>query len=129
MKVMLAIFVAYFIFFSPIESNSNKALKKVLSIVKDIKENMINVDDVEDCLTPTIEIECGCCNEKSYPKRRNVSQLSDPELEALDIVLGIMKNAYTNDSNNWKSFLNVANYHGEPNMCDYDWVFTYPPIL
>ena len=66
MKVMLAIFVAYFIFFSPIKSHSNKGLKKVLSIVKDIKENMINVDDVEHCLTPKIEIECGCCNESMY---------------------------------------------------------------
>ena len=77
MKVMLAIFVAYFIFFSPIESNSNKGLKKVLSIVKDIKENMINVDDVVDAITPTvddvvdaltpiIENKCGCCNESMY---------------------------------------------------------------
>ena len=63
MKVMLAIFAAYFIFFSPIESHSNKGLKKVLSIVKDIKKNMIDVDDVVDALTPIIENKCGCCNE------------------------------------------------------------------
>ena len=62
MKIMLAIFVAYFIFFSPIESHSNKGLKKVLSIVKDIKKNMINVDDVVDALTPIIKNKCGCCN-------------------------------------------------------------------
>ena len=60
MKVMLAIFVAYF-FFSPIESHSNKGLKKVLSIVKEIKENMINVDDIVEALTPIIENNCGCC--------------------------------------------------------------------
>ena len=62
MKVMLAIYLAYFIFFSPIESNSNKGLKKVLSIVKDIKENMINVDDVVKALTPIIEDNCACCD-------------------------------------------------------------------
>ena len=62
MKVMLAIFVAYFIFFFPIESSSNKGLKKVLSIVKDIKENMINVDDIVEALTPIIENQCGCCD-------------------------------------------------------------------
>ena len=62
MKVMLAIFVAYFIFFSPIESHSNKGLKKVLSIVKDIKENMINVDDIVKALTPIIEDNCACCD-------------------------------------------------------------------
>ena len=62
MKIMLAIFVAYFIFFSPIESHSNKGLKKVLSIVKDIKKNMINVDDVVDALTPIIDNKCACCD-------------------------------------------------------------------
>ena len=62
MKVMLAIFVAYFIFFSPIESHKNEGLKKVLSIVKDIKENMINVDDIVEALTPIIENNCGCCD-------------------------------------------------------------------
>merc|ERR1719378_62876 len=62
MKLILAIFVAYFVFFSPIASHSNKGLKKVLSIVKDIKENMINVDDIVEALTPVIENKCGCCN-------------------------------------------------------------------
>ena len=66
MRVMLVIFAAYFIFFSPNEAHSKKAIKNVLSIVKDIKKNMINVDDVEHCLTPKIEIECGCCNESMY---------------------------------------------------------------
>ena len=55
MKVMLAIYLAYFIFFSPIESHSNKGLKKVLSIAKDIKKNKINIDDVVNKLTPIIE--------------------------------------------------------------------------
>ena len=63
MRVMLAIFVACFILFSPIKSHSNHGIKKVLSIVKDIKKNMINVDDVVDALTPIIENKCGSCKE------------------------------------------------------------------
>ena len=59
---MLAIFFTYFIFFSPIESHSNKGIKKVLSIVKEIKENMIDVDDIVEALTPIIENNCGCCD-------------------------------------------------------------------
>ena len=30
-------------------------------------------------------------------------------------------------STNWKSFENVANYHGEPNMCFHDWVSVVIP--
>jgi len=62
MKLILAIFVAYFVFFSPIAAHSNKGLKKVLSIVKNIEENMINVDDIVEALTPIIENQCGCCD-------------------------------------------------------------------
>merc|ERR1719342_5230 len=124
MKVMLAIFVAYFIVFFPIESSSNKGLKKVLSIVKDIKKNMINVDDVEHCLTPKIEIECGCCNENTQPNRKNATLLSLKELNELNVALENMKNVA--DPTNWKSFENVANYHGEPDMCKDDWNIVYP---
>merc|ERR1719300_1992631 len=132
MKVMLAIFVTYFIFFSPIESN--KGLKKVLSIVKDIKENMINVDDVVDALTPIvddvvdgltpiIENKCGCCNEKLLV-RKNVSTLSIEEYEILNTTLGKMKD--DGNVHDWKSFENVANYHGMPFMCDQEWIKSYP---
>ena len=43
-------------------SHSNHGIKKVLSIVKDIKKNMINVDDVVKALTPIIEDNCACCD-------------------------------------------------------------------
>ena len=62
MKVMLAIFVACSILFSPIKSHTNHGIKKVLSIVKDIQKNMINVDDVVKALTPIIEDNCACCD-------------------------------------------------------------------
>ena len=63
---MLAIFFTYFIFFFPIAAHSNKGLKNVLSIVKDIKKNMINVDDIVDALTPIIKNKCGGCKESMY---------------------------------------------------------------
>ena len=63
---MLAIFVASFILFSPLKSHSNHGIKKVLSIVKDIKKNMINVDDIVDALTPIIKNKCGGCKESMY---------------------------------------------------------------
>jgi len=59
---MLVILAAYLILFSPMESNSKKAIENVLSVVKDIKENMINVDDVIKALTPIIEDKCACCD-------------------------------------------------------------------
>jgi len=66
MRVMLAIFVASFILFSQIKSHSNHGIKKVLSIVKDIKKNMINVDEVVKALTPIIEDNCACCDLPKY---------------------------------------------------------------
>merc|ERR1712198_432740 len=66
MRVMLAIFVACFIFFSPTKTHSNHGIKKVLSVVKDIKKNMINVDDVVRALSPIIEDNCACCNLPKY---------------------------------------------------------------
>jgi len=43
---------------------SNKPIKKVLSIVKDIKNEMVTVDEIVDALTPIIEGSCSCCNDK-----------------------------------------------------------------
>jgi len=43
---------------------SNKPIKKVLSIVKDIKNEMVTVDEIVDALTPIIEGSCSCCDEK-----------------------------------------------------------------
>merc|ERR1719300_30758 len=129
MRVMLAIFVAFFIF-STIKSHSNQAIKKVLSIVKDIKKNMINVDDVVNminvddvviALTPIIE---------GRFVRQNVSSPSLDKSE-LNNLLGAMK--AINNPNDWKSFENVANYHGKPYMCEVhnppkpgDWNISYP---
>ena len=62
MRVMLVIFAAYFIFFSPNEAHSKKAIKNVLSIVKDIKKNMINVEDIVKAITLIIEDKCACCD-------------------------------------------------------------------
>ena len=59
---MLLIFAAYFIFFSPNEAHSKKAIKNVLSIVKDIKKNMINVEDIVKAITLIIEDKCACCD-------------------------------------------------------------------
>ena len=62
MRVMLVIFAAYFIFFSPNEAHSKKAIKNVLSIVKDIKKSMINVEDIVKAITLIIEDKCACCD-------------------------------------------------------------------
>ena len=62
MRVMLVIFAAYFIFFSPNEAHNKKAIKNVLSIVKDIKKNVINAEDVVKALTLIIEDKCACCD-------------------------------------------------------------------
>ena len=40
----------------------------------------------------------------------------------LSFFLGEMKNVENQGYNNcWKSFMNIANYHGMPYMCDDDW--------
>ena len=54
----MAIFFACFILFPPIKSHNTNGIKKLLSIVKDIKKNMINVDDVVKVLTPIFEDNC-----------------------------------------------------------------------
>jgi len=62
MRVMQAIYVVSFILFSPIKSHGNHGIKKVLSIVKDIKKNMFTVDEIKIALTPIIEDNCACCD-------------------------------------------------------------------
>jgi len=57
--VVLSLFV---FLLSTVESN--KQIKKVLSIVKDIKNEMVTVDEIVDALAPIIEESCSCCNEK-----------------------------------------------------------------
>jgi len=39
-------------------------MKKVLSIVKEIKNEMVTVDEIVDALTPIIEGSCSCCDDK-----------------------------------------------------------------
>ena len=57
--VALALFV---FLLSTVESH--KQQKKVLSIVKDIKNEMVTVDKIVEALTPIIEGSCNCCNDK-----------------------------------------------------------------
>ena len=57
--VVLSLFV---FLLSTVESN--KPIKKVLSIVKDIKNEMVTVDEIVDALTPIIEGSCSCCDVK-----------------------------------------------------------------
>jgi len=57
--VVLSLFV---FLLSTVESN--KPIKKVLSIVKDIKNEMVTVDEIVDALAPIIEESCSCCDEK-----------------------------------------------------------------
>jgi len=57
--VVLALFV---FLFSTVESH--KQQKKVLSIVKDIKDEMVTVEEIVDALTPIIKGSCSCCDDK-----------------------------------------------------------------
>jgi len=59
---------------------SHKSMKKVLSIVKDIKNEMVTVDEIVDALTPIIEGSCNCCNDK-------------PQCQAILIVSGLYASA------------------------------------
>jgi len=63
---------------STVESHAKKPIKKVLSIVKEIKEQMVTVeeiaeiknrivDEVVDAINPTIAASCSCCNDKPKP--------------------------------------------------------------
>jgi len=58
--------------------------------------------------------------------RSNVSIYEpDPDyLTVLNNALGLMKSVQ--DPNDWRSFINVANYHASPDMCDADWYRAYP---
>merc|ERR1712198_5063 len=57
--------------------------------------------------------------------RSNVSiYVPDPDvLTVLNNALGLMKSVQ--DPNDWRSFINVANYHASPNMCTDDWDRAY----
>ena len=60
---------------SPVESHAKKPIKKVLAIVKEIKEQMVTVDDmteiknqivdeIVDAINPTIASSCSCCKDE-----------------------------------------------------------------
>ena len=62
---------------STVESHAKKPIKKVLSIVKEIKEQMVTVDEmteiknqivdeVVDAINPTIAASCSCCNKPQH---------------------------------------------------------------
>ena len=62
---------------STVESHAKKPIKKVLAIVKEIKEQMVTVDDmteiknqivdeVVDAINPTIASSCSCCDPKPH---------------------------------------------------------------
>ena len=64
---------------STVESHAKKTIEKVLSIVKEIKEQMVTVDEmteiknqivdeVVDAINPTIAASCSCCNDKPKPQ-------------------------------------------------------------
>ena len=62
----LVVFYLFVFLLSTVESH--KSMKKVLSIVKDIKNEMVTVDEIVDALTPIIEGSCSCCDEKPQCK-------------------------------------------------------------
>jgi len=72
MKVMLAIFVAYFIFISPIESQSNKILKKIFNLSKNVysivKETKEKVDECGDWCKGVFKIQHNILLVKSIPE-------------------------------------------------------------
>jgi len=57
--VVLSLFV---FLLSTVESN--KKINKILSIVKNIQNGMVTVNEKVDALTPVIEGSCSCCNDK-----------------------------------------------------------------
>merc|ERR1719342_168850 len=61
----------------------------------------------------------------SFRERLNVATLNNSTLKKLNDALRAMKE--NNDPNDWRSFKNVANYHGIPPMCTRpDWNVSYP---
>jgi len=58
----LVVFYLFVFLLSTVESH--KSMKKVLSIVKEIKNEMVTVDEIVDALTPIIEGSCSCCDDK-----------------------------------------------------------------
>jgi len=70
----LVVFYLFVFLLSTVESH--KSMKKVLSIVKEIKNEMVTVDEIVDALTPIIEGSCSCCDDK-------------PQCHAILIVAGL----------------------------------------
>ena len=71
------VFVITFLILLSSTVESTKPIKKVLSIVKEIKEQMVTVDDmteiknqivdeVVDAINPTIASSCSCCDPKPH---------------------------------------------------------------
>ena len=74
MKELVALSLFVFLL-STVESQ--KPIKKVLSIVKEIKEQMVTVDDMKeiknqivdevvDAINPTIAASCSCCDKPQH---------------------------------------------------------------
>ena len=70
-------FVITFLILLSSTVESTKPIKKVLSIVKEIKEQMVTVDDMKeiknqivdevvDAINPTIASSCSCCEPKPH---------------------------------------------------------------
>jgi len=72
------VFVITFLILLSSTVESTKPIKKVLSLVKEIKKQMVTVDEmteiknqivdeVVDAINPTIAASCSCCNDKPKP--------------------------------------------------------------
>ena len=73
------VFVITFLILLSSTVESTKPIKKVLSLVKEIKKQMVTVeeiaeikkqivDEVVDAINPTIASSCSCCNDKPKPQ-------------------------------------------------------------
>ena len=72
------VFVITFLILLSSTVESTKPIKKVLSLVKEIKKQMVTVDEIAeiknqivdevvDAINPTIAASCSCCNDKPKP--------------------------------------------------------------
>ena len=73
------VFVLTFLILLSSTVESTKPIKKVLSLVKEIKKQMVTVDElteiknqiveeVVDAINPTIAASCSCCNDITKPQ-------------------------------------------------------------
>jgi len=100
---------------SPIESH--KSINHILSILKDIKKNMCNVNDVVQAITPIIEDNCACCKNEGYesPIKKNHSISEIPEWgPAWRISFELNIASYFNDG---QLFGNVFHFTSTGNDC------------